>query len=68
MSADKDQDKDDDVIDQFLVERGHSPDEIEKIKEHLAKLDDEMFHDSVFDSIASGKIDLDAIVKEALGK
>ena len=61
-------DKDQDVIDEFLAERGHSPDEIEKIKQHLAKLNDEMYHDSIFDSIASGQIDIDAIVKEALGE
>jgi len=59
--------KREDPIDQFLFDRGHSPEEIVCIKQQLAKFDSEMYHDSIFDSIATGQIDLDAIIKEALG-
>ena len=46
---------------------GLRADEIDKIKQHLAQYDYETRHDSIFDSVASGNLDLDAIVREALG-
>ncbi len=55
-------------IRQWLVERGFSRDEIEKILMRLDQFDSTMTRDAVFDAIASGEIDMEAIVKEALGE
>lgn len=52
----------------WLEDQGHTEDEIEKI---LAKLDDydaRTVHESVFDSIDSGHMNLEQIIKEAIGE
>ena len=54
------------VID-WLQQKGHSPEEIQKILERLRQYDREMNVDSVMDSIAHGSFNLQAIIDEALG-
>ena len=51
---------------EYLKQRGHSQADIEKIVKRLADHDQEMFRQSVFDSIESGSFNLEAIIKEAL--
>lgn len=51
----------------WLKERGHTPQELQKIIEHLKQYDSHMVHASVFDSIDAGQFDLEAVIKEALG-
>ena len=50
----------------FLQQRGHSESEIEKVVEKLGQHDSDVLRQSVFDSIAAGSFDLEAIIKEAL--
>ncbi len=52
----------------WLQQKGHSPEEIDKILERLSQYDREMNVDSVMDSIAHGSFDLQSIIDEALGK
>lgn len=59
-------DSDDKVLTEFLQQRGHSPDEIEKIVKRLADHDASEMRQSVFDSIAGGSFNLDDIIKQAL--
>ena len=51
----------------WLRERGHSPDAIKKILAKLENFDEQISRQSLFDSVASGDFDLDALIKEALG-
>jgi len=53
------------VID-WLVEQGHSPQQIEKILAKLQEYDEQTMHESLFDSINSGKFDIGSIIQEAL--
>lgn len=50
----------------WLEEQGHSPAEIKKILAKVAEYDAQTLHESIFDSINSGHIDLSALVREAL--
>ncbi|MEM8865085.1 MAG: hypothetical protein AAGF31_06010 [Planctomycetota bacterium] len=50
----------------WLEDQGHSAEEIERIVDKVAEYDEKTVHESVFDSIDSGTIDLAAIVREAL--
>lgn len=50
----------------WLEDQGHAAGEIEKILAKVAEYDDKTVHESVFDSIDSGTIDLAEIVREAL--
>ena len=52
----------------WLKNQGHSPTEIEKILARLADYDQQTMHESVFDSISSGKFDIATIIQEALGE
>lgn len=52
----------------WLEEQGHTPAEIDKILAKVAEYDEQTTHESIFDSIDSGGIDLAAIVREALGE
>ena len=52
----------------WLTERGHSPEEIEKILQQLHQYDVRIIRKSVFDSMHSGEFDIESIVKEALGE
>lgn len=51
---------------QLLRKKGHSEMEIAKILNRVRQYDKEMEVDSVMDSIAAGRMDLTAIIDEAL--
>jgi hypothetical protein len=51
----------------WLQEQGHSPAEVDKIMAKVAEYDAQTLHESIFDSISSGTIDIEKIVREALG-
>ena len=53
---------------EWLTQRGHTPDDIEKILKRLRQYDREMNVDSVMDSIGKGSFDLQSIIDEVLGK
>ncbi len=53
---------------QWLTDRGHAPNEIEKIMKQLSQYDAQMVRDSLFDSIEMGGFDMEAIIREALEK
>lgn len=53
---------------QWLAERGHSPEAIKKILDRLDQFDAKVNRDSVFDAIAAGQFDIDALIKDALGE
>jgi hypothetical protein len=55
-------------IREFLVERGHSPEEVERIMGWLRRYDARMTRQSFFDAIEIGELDMDAVVKDALKK
>ena len=55
-------------IEKWLAERGHSPDEIEKILERLDRFDAKVNRESIFDAMETGELDMDALIKEALGE
>lgn len=52
----------------WLEEQGYSDDEIEKIMAKVDEYDARTRHESLFDAIDRGEIDLAAIVKEALAE
>ena len=52
----------------WLTERGHSPEEIDKILAKVEQYDAETVSGSIFDSIDSGDFDIAAIIDEALGE
>lgn len=52
----------------WLEDQGHTPQEIEKVLAKVAEYDKKTVHESVFDSIDSGAVDLAAIVREALAE
>jgi hypothetical protein len=54
-------------IEQWLAERGYPPAAIAKILERLDRFDSKINRDSVFDAMETGELDMDAIIKEALG-
>lgn len=53
-------------VHQWLIERGHTKAEIDKIFDRLREFDSKITHDALFDDLASGDIDLDALIQEAL--
>ena len=55
------------VLVEWLKERGHTDEEIEKVLAKVREYDDKTQHDSIMDSIGAGRLTLDEIVKEALG-
>lgn len=60
--------KSNDQLINWLQEQGHSPGEIEKVLAKVAEYDRQTVHESIFDSIDSGNVDLSALVREALGE
>ncbi len=52
----------------WLKQKGHSAEEIDKILAKVIQYDRETNVDSVMDSIAGGSFDLQAIIDEALGE
>jgi predicted DNA-binding protein (UPF0278 family) len=59
-------DKSDAALVEFLQQRGHSQEEIDKIVKRLAEHDAASMRQSIFDSIAGGSFNLDAIIEQAL--
>ena len=55
-------------IEQWLAERGYPPAAIAKIQERLDRFDAQVTRDSLFDAMASGELDMDALIKEALAE
>ena len=55
----------DEVI-KWLQERGHKPEEIEKIQAKLAAYDQVVVRDALFDATTSGSFDISSVIKEAL--
>ncbi len=54
-------------IQQWLAERGYPPAAIEKILQRLDAFDAKINRDSFFDAMETGELDMDALIKEALG-
>lgn len=54
-------------IEQWLADRGYPPEAIKKILERLDGFDAKINRDSVFDAMETGEIDMDSLIKEALG-
>lgn len=52
---------------EWLEKRGHSKEEIARILARVRQYDQRTMHDSVMDSIGSGRMNLDALIKEVLG-
>lgn len=50
----------------WLEDQGHSDEEITKILAKVDQYDARTMHESVFEAIARGEIDLGAIIQEAL--
>lgn len=50
----------------WLEDQGNSDEEISRILDKLDEYDERTAHESIFDSIDAGRIDLTAIIKEAL--
>ena len=63
-------DKKDDyaLVADWLQQRGHSTEEIFKILEQVRKYEQETQLDSIMDSIGAGRLDMDALIKEALAE
>ena len=52
----------------WLGQRGHSQEEIDKILLKLQQYDEQTMHESVFDSISRGQFDIASIIDEALSE
>lgn len=50
----------------WLEDQGHSAAEVDKIIQKVAEYDERTAHESVFDSIDSGGLNLAEIIREAL--
>jgi hypothetical protein len=55
-------------IEQWLSERGYPPEAIRKILERLDTFDEKINRESVFDAMATGELDMDALIKDALSE
>jgi hypothetical protein len=55
-------------IEQWLADRGYPPAAIEKILQRLDQYDSRVNRESVFDAVAKGEFDMDALIKDALGE
>ncbi|MGD9724579.1 MAG: hypothetical protein AB7O59_04060 [Pirellulales bacterium] len=55
-------------IEQWLSEHGYPPEAVEKILERLDQYDSRVNRESVFDAMAKGEFDMDALIKDALGE
>ena len=52
----------------YLRNDGHTDEQVAKILKVVRRYDLSTQHDSVMDSIASGKLSLSSIIKEAIGE
>ncbi|HEY2893825.1 MAG TPA: hypothetical protein VGJ16_06425 [Pirellulales bacterium] len=55
-------------IEEWLAERGYPPAAIQKILERLDSFDSRINRESVFDAMETGELDMDALIKDALGE
>jgi hypothetical protein len=55
-------------IRQWLADKGYPPAAIDKIIERLDQYDLRVNRESVFDAVDAGEIDMEALIKEALGE
>jgi len=55
-------------IEQWLSERGYPPEAVAKILQRLDQFDAKVNRDSVFDAMETGELDMDALIKDALGE
>jgi len=55
-------------IEEWLAERGYPPAAIQKILERLDHFDSRINRESVFDAMETGELDMDALIKDALGE
>jgi hypothetical protein len=55
-------------IEQWLTERGYPPEAIRKILERLDQFDAKINRESLFDAMETGELDMDALIKDALGE
>jgi len=55
-------------IRQWLAERGHSREEVERIMRQLENYDAQAVRDSIFDSIDTGQFNIEQVIREALGE
>jgi hypothetical protein len=55
-------------IAEWLAERGYPPAAVAKILERLDQYDSRINRESVFDAMAKGEFDMDALIKEALSE
>ncbi len=53
-------------IRQWLLEKGYSPGEIDKIVASLDTYDDHTHRESLFEDLSSGEFDIGPIIEEAL--
>ncbi len=51
---------------EWLKQRGQTEEEIERILAKVRQYDEQTMHDSVMDSIGSGRMTLEALVQQAL--
>ena len=56
------------VLKDYLVERGHGPEEIQSTITRVEDYEEKTQHDSIMDSIGTGGMDIEALVREALGE
>jgi hypothetical protein len=52
---------------EWLREKAHSDKDIEQILARVRDYESQVQHDSLMDAIGDGSLDIDALVKEALG-
>ncbi len=56
------------VLKDYLIEQGHGLEEIQLIIARVEDCQDMSQHDSIMDSIGTGGMDIEALVREALGE
>lgn len=56
------------VLLDYLAERGHDDQEIQTIMARVQDYEEKTQHDAIMDSIGTGGMDIEALVREALGK
>lgn len=55
-------------IEQWLAEHGYPPEVVQRILARLDQFDAKVNRESVFDAMETGELDMDALIKEALGE
>ena len=57
-----------DEIKNWLADRGHTAEEVDKIMRRLEQFDETIVRDSIFDSMETGGFDMEAIIQQALAE